>query len=104
MRGEVILVDLVFRTVSGKSLCEKTPGIKSNELEQYEASEETQKLAVKELKRLGFRIVVSNSRGATVSGSRNLVQKTFGRVELKIPESLVKYIEAATIQPPGEFY
>jgi hypothetical protein len=104
MTGEIILVDLVFRTVSGKSLSAKSPGIKANELEQYEASKETQELAIKELKRLGFRIVVANSRGLSVSGSRNLVQKTFGSGKLKIPESLAQYIETATRQPKGEFY
>ncbi len=104
MESDEIVVNLLYRAPTLNSLTERAPGIRPSELNQYDASPETQSKALRILGRLGFRIIVSNSRGISISGTGALVKKTFGHGDLKIPDELATYIEAASVQSPGEFY
>ncbi len=103
--GDEILVEITFRSASGKSIQSKPPGTPPNDLPQYQATQETRERAAIELQRLGFTVVGPVSPfGISVRGSRELVKLVFGTTELSVPPSLAPYVESIRIPPRGEFY
>ncbi len=105
MSGERTVIDLVFRSASGKSLSQQSPGISSEELRHYSASDSTKETAVRLLRQMGFEIVgAPSSFGVTISGPSELVREVFGTAEPKIPEALTPYVESARIPPPVKFF
>ena len=105
MEYESVLVDLVFQSASGRSVSEETSAIEAKNLSSYAATKEMQEQALQELRKLGFRIVgPATAFGVSVSASRHLVRRIFGEGELEVPDSLARWISAARIPPPGEYY
>ena len=103
--NELVIVDVVFRSASGRSLLEKPSGLEEQDLALYAATEETREQAVQALQNLGFDIVgPATAFGVSISGPARLVHEVFGEVELTVPASLAQWIEGARIPPPGEFY
>jgi hypothetical protein len=103
--GDTVIVDIIFRSESGRSLRDRPAGVGGKDLSPYEATEETRQRAVRELCGLGFKIVgQATSFGVTISGPSRLVRNVFGEGELRVPSSLLSWIESARIPPPGEFY
>jgi hypothetical protein len=101
----VVVVDLVFRSASGRSLSEKEPGLTAKDLADYQATEETQERAVRALRELGFDIVGPPSPyGVTISGPAELVRESFGEAQLHVPDALSPFIESARVPPRGEYY
>ena len=105
MKGESVIVDVVFRSASGRSLLENGGKMGVRDFALYAATEETRKQALQELWRLGFEVVgPATALGVSVSGSLQLVREVFGEGELTVPDSLTRWIEAARIPPRGEYY
>jgi len=101
----MIVLDVIFRSASGKSILNKKPSEKGNELSQYSATRATQEKVVKSLKKLGFKLVGPVSPyGISIIGSPNIVKSVFGDEPFRIPESLSTVIEAVRIPPEVEFY
>jgi hypothetical protein len=105
MKDESVIVDVVFRSASGRSLLEDERKMEVRDFALYAATEETRKQALQELRRLGFEIVgPATVFGVSVSGSLQLVREVFGEGELTVPDSLTRWIEAVRIPPRGEYY
>ncbi|BBO16607.1 conserved hypothetical protein [Candidatus Brocadia pituitae] len=105
MKDKSTIIDVMFRSASGLSLSDRRPGIKEQDISLYVATEETKKQAVLALRQLGFEIIgPATNFGVSISSSPQLIREVFGEGELKVPKSLVKWIESVRIPPPGEFY
>ena len=104
MGTEPVLVDVTFRSHSGRSLTHRPPG-SEDELALYAASEETRSGAVKALRELGFALVGPASPfGVTISGTPALIQEVFGGGTPVVPPTLAAWIESVRLPPPGEYY
>lgn len=102
--GEQIIIDVVFRSVSGRSLAEKTID-EPIDLEAYAASREVQDRAVHALEDLGFELVGSATQfGVTVKGSRKLVETIFGAGSPEVPETLTAWIDSARYPQRGSYF
>ena len=105
MNHESMVIDIVFRSASGRSILDAQTKISEQDLATYAATKETQINAANALENIGFQIVGSPTAfGVSALGSLELVQQVFGEGELQVPESLSEWVEAVRISPPGEFY
>lgn len=101
---EKIILDVLFRSASGRSLLESEKELTVEELSQYSVKEETREQALRALGELGFEIVGPASPfGVSITGSPELVKKMFGE-ELEVPVSLRQWVESVRMPPPVEFY
>lgn len=101
-----ILIDLTFRSVSGKSLYDLPGAVSKEKLADYRASEKTRSSAIELLQSMGFEITGAISEfGVSVTSTKENVRKVFGSLdELVIPDALSPWIDKAVIPPPGEFF
>lgn len=101
----MIVLDVIFRSASGKSILDKKPSEKANELSQYSTTKETQEEAVRLLVGMGFKLVGPASQfGTSIIGSHKLVKDIFGDEPFCIPESMSMVIEAVGLPPEVEYY
>jgi len=98
------ILDVLFRSDTGKSLLECEQELTVEDLSQYSATEQTREQALRILSELGFEFVSPPTPfGVSIVGPQELVRKVFGDA-LTVPLSLKKWIEAVRIPPPVEFY
>ena len=102
---EKILVNITFRSVSGKSLHDSQRKLTKEELSDYIASEETRSLAIEALENMGFEVTDAISEfGASITGTKEKIENVFGDIDkLVVPKSLSQWIDKAIIPSPGEF-
>lgn len=99
------ILDVIFRSATGRSILEKKPSETDRDLASYAATKEAQDKAVEALRRLGFELAGPPSQyGVSIVGSPQLVREVFGEEPLRVPEFLTKWIEAVRIPPPVELY
>lgn len=99
------ILDVIFRSATGRSILEKMPSETDRDLTIYAATKETQDKAVEALCRLGFELAGPQSQyGVSIISSPQLVREVFGEEPLRVPKFLAKWIEAVRIPPPVGLY
>jgi hypothetical protein len=99
------LIDITFRSVSGKSLHDRESKLTKTELADYKATAETRSAAIAALERLGFEVTGAISEfGVSIIGTEENARKVFGSLDKPVvPETLRPWIDKAVIPPAGEF-
>lgn len=101
----MMLLDVVFKSATGRSILEEKPSETDRDFTRYAATKETQDEAIKALRKLGFELAGPPSPyGVSIIGPPQLIRQVFGEEPFSVPKFLAKWIEAVRIPPPGEFY
>jgi len=105
MTDKRVILDVSFRSASGRSLQDSRTGISGSEAGDFGASDETVQEAVQALRTLGFETIgPSTAFGVTIAGSLEAVRAAFGADQLVVPESLAQWIESVRIPPAAKFF
>jgi subtilase family serine protease len=116
-----ISAEVILKSESGRSMASSDIPITSENIEEFQPSEQVTKDATNRFKQLGF-AVFSNGLTLTIEGEKSLFEKVFkvkltlekngrtGRIEvrsdkqLSIPDSLSDIVEKVVFTPPPEFF
>jgi hypothetical protein len=116
-----ISAEVILKSESGRSMASSDIPITSENIEEFQPSEQVTKDATNRFKQLGF-AVFSNGLTLTIEGEKLLFEKVFkvkltlenngrtGRIEVRsdkqisIPANLSDIVEKVVFTPPPEFF